>query len=153
MSLPKSGRGRRVVLTERLAAALAKNRHLRGARVLWREESEGKVTQVLLAKWMRRLQRRAGLKETGQLHILRHTFCSRLAMAGASTMAIKELAGHQQISTTQRYMHLSPAAKATAIRLLDRGADLAVEDLKDTENRGDTVETAAPSPHMPSNSA
>ncbi len=144
LSLPKSGRGRRVVLTERLAAALAKNRHLHGARVLWREESEGKVTQVLLAKWMRRLQRRAGLKETGQLHMLRHTFCSRLAMAGASTMAIKELAGHQQICTTQRYMHLSPAAKASAIRLLDRGVDLAAEDLKDTENRGDIVETGSP---------
>ena len=144
LSLPKSGRGRRVVLTERLAAALAKNRHLHGARVLWREESEGKVTQVLLAKWMRRLQRKAGLKETGQLHILRHTFCSRLAMAGASTMAIKELAGHQQICTTQRYMHLSPAAKASAIRLLDRGVDLAAEDLKDTENRGDIVETGSP---------
>lgn len=141
LSLPKSGRGRRVVLTERLAAALAKNRHLRGARVLWRDESEGKVTQVLLAKWMRRLQRKAGLKETGQLHILRHTFCSRLAMAGAPTMAIKELAGHQQICTTQRYMHLSPAAKASAIRLLDRGADLAAEELKDHENRGDIVET------------
>ena len=60
LSLPKSGRGRRVVLTERLAAALAKNRHLHGARVLWREESEGKVTQVLLAKWMRRLQAQGG---------------------------------------------------------------------------------------------
>ncbi len=76
LTLPKSGRGRKVVLTERLAAALAKNRHLRGPRVLWREESEGKVTQVLLAKWMRRLQRRAGLKETAQLHILRHTVSS-----------------------------------------------------------------------------
>jgi integrase len=153
LTLPKSGRGRKVVLTERLAAALAKNRHLRGPRVLWREESEGKVTQVLLAKWMRRLQRRAGLKETGQLHILRHTFCSRLAMAGASTMAIKELAGHQQICTTQRYMHLSPAAKSAAIGLLDRGADRIAEDLKDTENRGDTVETPARFPQMPSNSA
>jgi hypothetical protein len=58
--------------------------------------------------------------------------------------AIKELAGHQQICTTQGYMHLSPAAKSGAIRLLDRGADLAAEDLKHTENRGDTVETAAP---------
>ncbi len=59
-------------------------------------------------------------------------------------MAIKELAGHQQICTTQRYMHLSPAAKASAIRLLDRGVDLAAEDLKDTENRGDIVETGSP---------
>ncbi|HEY5677527.1 MAG TPA: site-specific integrase, partial [Myxococcales bacterium] len=152
LTAPKSGRGRKVVLTERLAASLAKNRHLRGPRVLWRDESEGRVTQVLLAKWMRRLQRRAGLKETGQLHILRHTFCSRLAMAGASTMAIKELAGHQQISTTQRYMHLSPAAKSAAIQLLDRGADLKAEDLKEPAKRGDIVETAAAAPQISSNS-
>lgn len=142
VTAPKSGRGRRVVLTERLKGALTNNRHLRGPRVLWREEKEGKVTQVLLAKWMRRLQRRAGLKETGQLHILRHTFCSRLAMAGASTMAIKELAGHQQISTTQRYLHLSPAAKSVAIELLDRGLDLAAEDAKEPVKRGNSVETA-----------
>lgn len=45
--------------------------------------------------------------------------CSRLAIAGASTMAIKELAGHQNISTTQRYMHLSPSAKSAAIDLLN----------------------------------
>src|SRR5678815_846443 len=49
-----------------------------------------------------------------------HTFCSHLAMRGAPAMAIKELAGHQDLSTTQRYMHLSPAAIDDAIRLLDR---------------------------------
>lgn len=45
---------------------------------------ELKVTQVLLAKWMCRAQRKAGLKATGGIYILRHTFCSRLAMAGAT---------------------------------------------------------------------
>ena len=105
LTLPKSGRGRKVVLTERLAVALGKNRHLRGARVLWREESEGKVTQVLLAKWMRRLQRRAGLKETGQLHILRHTFCSRLAMAGASTMSAARAMDSRISGRRQRRLH------------------------------------------------
>ncbi len=51
--------------------------------------------------------------------ILRHTFCSHLAMRGAPARAIQELAGHRDLSTTQRYMHLSPAAKEAAIRLLD----------------------------------
>ena len=32
---------------------------------------------------------------------------------------IKELAGHADLSTTQRYMRLSPAAAEDAIRLLD----------------------------------
>jgi hypothetical protein len=30
-----------------------------------------------------------------------------------------ELAGHKELTVTQRYMHLSPAALDTAIRLLD----------------------------------
>src|SRR5438874_13354868 len=63
--------------------------------------------------------RRAGLSITGRLHILRHTFCSRLAIRGATTKAIQELAGHVSLTTTQRYMHLSPAAKESAIRLLE----------------------------------
>ncbi len=53
------------------------------------------------------------------VHILRHTFCSHLAMRGAPARAIQELAGHQDLATTQRYMHLSPAALDAAIRLLD----------------------------------
>jgi Phage integrase family/Phage integrase, N-terminal SAM-like domain len=49
----------------------------------------------------------------GNLHILRHTFCSRLAMLGVPAKAIQELAGHQSLTTTQRYMHLSPHTPAS----------------------------------------
>jgi len=41
-------------------------------------------------------------------------------MQGAAAKAIQELAGHQDLATTQRYMHLTPAHKDAAIRLLDR---------------------------------
>ena len=60
----------------------------------------------------------AGLQNAG-VHVLRHTFCSHLAMRGAPARAIQELAGHKDLATTQRYMHLSPAAIESAIRLLD----------------------------------
>ena len=53
------------------------------------------------------------------VHILRHTFCSHLSMRGAPAKAIQELAGHADLTMTQRYMHLSPAALGAAIRLLD----------------------------------
>jgi site-specific recombinase XerC len=54
---------------------------------------------------------------------------------GAGHRAIQELAGHQDLSTTQRYMHLSPAAIESAIRLLDQPKNLA--------GFGDILETGA----------
>ena len=62
--------------------------------------------------------RRAGLRKI-TWHVTRHTFCSHLAMRGASPKAIQELAGHSSLNTTQRYMHLSPGASRHAIDLLD----------------------------------
>ncbi|WP_434349003.1 tyrosine-type recombinase/integrase [Myxococcus virescens] len=133
VTLPKGGRARQVNMTARLADTLRKQRHLRGDRILWRADGHPKVTQVLLNKRMSRIQRLAGLKVTGGIHILRHTFCSRLAMEGAPAEAIQELAGHQNLSTTQRYMHLSPAAKSAAIRML--------EGTKQEAQNGDGLET------------
>jgi integrase len=40
-------------------------------------------------------------------------------MRGAPAQAIQELAGHKDLSMTQRYRHLSPAALDAAIRLLE----------------------------------
>jgi hypothetical protein len=54
-------------------------------------------------------------------------------MRGAPARAIQELAGHQDLTTTQRYMHLSPAAIEGAIRLLDHP--------KTAGGRGDMLET------------
>jgi hypothetical protein len=40
-------------------------------------------------------------------------------MRGAPANAIRELAGHDDLTTTMRYMHLSPAALLYAIALLN----------------------------------
>jgi integrase len=116
VTMPKGGRLRYVPLTRRLAEALRLARHLRGKRVLCDQEGRA-ITQKALQGAVGRAARRANLRPG--LHILRHTFCSHLAMRGAPTRAIQELAGHQDLSTTQRYMHLSPAALDAAIRLLE----------------------------------
>jgi integrase len=54
-------------------------------------------------------------------------------MRGAPARAIQELAGHQDLTTTQRYMHLSPAALEQAIQLLGRSSS--------AKNFGDLGET------------
>lgn len=120
VTAPKGGRPRRIPLTKRLAASLQDHRHLRGKRVLC--EHDGRpLTKRVLQRLVERVSRRANVAKTG-LHILRHSFCSHLAMRGAPAKAIQELAGHRDLATTQRYMHLSPAAVEGAIRLLEQPA-------------------------------
>jgi integrase len=42
------------------------------------------------------------------MHMLRHTFCSRLAQRGVPLLTIQKLAGHKTIQMTMRYSHLAP---------------------------------------------
>jgi integrase len=151
VTLPKGGRTRRVPLTERLAHALQAHRHLKGPRVLY-YDGGASPTNKEIRIWMERAQRRAVLPANGGYHILRHTFCSHLAMQGATAKAIQELAGHQDLTTTQRYMHLSPAHKDAAIRLLDRrpvddGDDFSADDnislIKTAAAKGSPAPTGA----------
>lgn len=129
---PKGGRFRRVPMTTRLSNALRGYRHLRGNRVLYRDDGQS-PTPNDMRRWLERVERRAGLDGTGAIHKLRHSFCSHLAMRGAPARAIQELAGHADLSTTQRYMHLSPAAIEGAIRLLEPRS-----------THGDSLETTQP---------
>lgn len=51
-------------------------------------------------------------------HTLRHTFASRLVMAGVDLKTVQELMGHKTIAMTARYAHLSPAHKLSALERL-----------------------------------
>ncbi|HEY1695182.1 MAG TPA: site-specific integrase [Polyangiaceae bacterium] len=115
---PKGGRGRIVPMTDALATALQAHRHLRGDYVLCLEGGSPAPGHII-RDWLEAAQRRAGLTVLGALHKLRHTFCSHLAMKGAPVKAIQELAGHSSLSTTLRYMHLSPSTLDAAIALLN----------------------------------
>jgi site-specific recombinase XerD len=107
-------------MTARLATALQGHRHLKSKRVLCLDDGSP-LTQDVVGEYVRKAGRKANLPASGA-HRLRHTFCSHLAMRGAPARAIQELAGHQDLMTTQRYMHLSPSAVENAIRLLEQPA-------------------------------
>ena len=54
-------------------------------------------------------------------HDLRHTFASRLAMAGVGMLTIRELGGWKTLGMVTRYAHLSPDHKRAAVeRLIPR---------------------------------
>ncbi len=48
-------------------------------------------------------------------HAWRHTFASYLAMNGADVRTIQQLMGHSSLTTTERYMQVSPAHRERAV--------------------------------------
>jgi site-specific recombinase XerD len=51
-------------------------------------------------------------------HDLRHSFASRLILAGADLRTVMELLGHRSIQQTQRYTHLTQAHLRDAVHRL-----------------------------------
>lgn len=113
---PKNGRDRRIPLSQRLGRALRAVRHLQGERIF--SERSGRLTPKRMESALTYLCKRAGMRRIGW-HVLRHTFCSHLAVLNASPKVIQELAGHSTLTMTLRYMHLAPGAHREAVALLD----------------------------------
>jgi integrase len=131
-TVANGGRIRYVPLTNRLAQALRASRHLKGPRALCPRRQSADTTFGPRT----RPACGAACESAARRRARAATFCSHLSMRGAPVRAIQELAGHQAIGTTQRYMQLSPAAIDGAICLLDhRGTD---------SRFGDIVETGRP---------
>ena len=55
----------------------------------------------------------------GNLHCLRHTFCSHLVMRGVPLRTVQVLAGHSTFAVTEKYAHLAPDHLSDALAGLD----------------------------------
>lgn len=62
-----------------------------------------------------------------RFHDLRHDFCSKLVQSGVDIYTVKELAGHKDVTTTQRYSHLSPERLREAVGVLDYHSSIIVD--------------------------
>ena len=62
---------------------------------------------------------RAACREAGLVgvspHVLRHTFASRLVMAGVDLRTVQELGGWKSLAMVERYSHLSRPHVAAAV--------------------------------------
>src|SRR5579875_1996469 len=104
----KSGKPREIPMNSVLQQALRSIPQRIGSDYVFQGEPD---------KWFREACRLAGVKDC-TWHSLRHTFGSRLAMAGVPLRHIAELMGHSSMQVTMRYAHLSPGHLADAVEKL-----------------------------------
>lgn len=77
-----------------------------------------------------------GMGKGDIMHAMRHTFCSRLSQNGTDLRTIQELAGHKDLSTTQRYTHLNTRKLKVDIEKLEACTN--IEDLIPCDTERDT---------------
>jgi site-specific recombinase XerD len=70
-----------------------------------------------LRKSYKNLLRKLKIKDAC-LHTMRHTYASYLVMSGVGLRTVQELLGHNNISVTERYAHLTDGHKQEAVKLL-----------------------------------
>ncbi|MEZ4261976.1 MAG: tyrosine-type recombinase/integrase [Polyangiaceae bacterium] len=116
---PKGAKAKTVPVTARLLAALKACRHLRGPRLLYTDDGKA-LTPKIIKRWMMRIERAAGLPETGRIHVLRHSSCTHLSNAGVPARTIQALARHSDLKTTEIYLHSSPEVVQLGVDMLAR---------------------------------
>jgi len=127
--IAKRGSGRSVPMAAPLRDALTALRIEAGAkarsdwRVIYSERGTDGLSANVVVQIFGALYRRAGLKGCSS-HSGRRTFVTRTARAisldGGSLRDVMELAGHQSVSTTQRYIDSNENAKRAVVNRVFR---------------------------------
>jgi len=65
-----------------------------------------KLTRVMIFTIVKNLAIKAGIKKKISPHTFRHSFATHLLERGADLIAIQQMLGHENITTTEIYMHL-----------------------------------------------
>lgn len=76
--------------------------------------STGQVQRVC-----RHAMRAAGIAKKASMHTLRHSFATHLLENGANLLTVQKLLGHNQLSTTARYIHVEQDPLLRTINPLD----------------------------------
>ena len=115
----KNGSDRAVIPLNSVAvAALERQWKISGQGVRVFVTDDGKpFIRKPIRRWLEETVAKAKIPDFSW-HCLRHTFCSRLVMAGVPLKTVQELMGHKTIQMTARYAHLSPGHLQNAVELL-----------------------------------
>lgn len=107
----KGGHERTLPLNDTVARALHDYRQQRGptgaTAAFFMSRLRRGITRTLVYERVRSWARRARLVRAISPHGLRHTFATHLVRAGVGIVTIRDLLGHRQITSTERYLHVT----------------------------------------------
>jgi len=114
----KSGKARYIPMSDQLIELLESLRAEASSDYLFINEVTGKPFTNFFYAWDA-ARKKAGMPEL-RVHDLRHSFASFLVNGGRSLYEVQKILGHTQISTTQRYAHLSNDSLVSAANEVSR---------------------------------
>jgi site-specific recombinase XerD len=145
--LGKGGKRRVVFLSENARNALKKYLDKRENKdpavfirvVTVRKEDQEKDTQRLTTRQVERIvkdaSKRAGIVKKVTPHTLRHSFATDILRGGADIRSVQHLLGHQNVTTTQVYTHVTDEhLKETHTRFHNKKEEEKSDKIKDDGN-------------------
>lgn len=82
-------------------------KHCEDPRLIFVNEAGKKLYPLAVQNMAKRYMMQLSEQEHLSPHVLRHTFATHLLDRGANLLVVKELLGHESLSTTQIYTHVS----------------------------------------------
>jgi integrase/recombinase XerD len=108
----KGGDQRIVPLNNDVALALEQYRTVRGqvgkeAAFFKSRKLGGRISRNAIYERVRKFARLSRIPKRVSPHTLRHTFATHLVRLGENLVVLRDLLGHRQITSTQRYLHMT----------------------------------------------
>lgn len=134
ITLPKTGVGRKIQISQRLVNALTQHRAIQSNykkellgyyqddhHIIGGLQGNGYHARHYSSRLFKKLSQRAGIHRRVRFHDLRHTHATLLLLAGVNPKIVQERLGHASINVTlDIYSHVALADQAVAINALDR---------------------------------
>jgi integrase len=110
---------RNVSVTSRIQQMLLARQSSASSQYVFPSANGGHMLVSSLDHAHRRMREALKLPQVFVLHSLRHTFLTRLGLAGVEAFTIMKLAGHSSVTVSQRYVHPTPQAMEHAVARLE----------------------------------